>query len=152
MLGELTKEQIEDVLTSNLIGRIGCGMGKKIYVVPVTYYYDGEYVIGHTTEGMKINFLRQNPECCFEVDERKSILNWQSVIAWGTFEELTGEEANKGREKLLDRLRPFIDSERQLQPGRMGPASAHRQSTQAINPIVYRIKLKEKSGRFEIQD
>ena len=87
MLGELSKEEIEEVLKSNVIGRIGCTGNGRIYVVPITYVYDDGYVIGHTKEGMKIEFLRENPECCFEVDEMKGISHWQSVIAWGTFEE-----------------------------------------------------------------
>ena len=48
MLGELTEKEIEEVLTTNVVGRIGCSSGQRIYVVPVTYVYDGESVIGHT--------------------------------------------------------------------------------------------------------
>jgi uncharacterized protein len=90
MLGELTEKQIEEVLTSNVVGRVGCSSGQKIYVVPVSYAYDGVSIIGHTVEGMKIEFLRKNPECCFEVDEIKDLADWVSVIVWGTFEELKG--------------------------------------------------------------
>jgi uncharacterized protein len=149
MLGELSKEEIEGVLNSNVIGRIGCVGDDRVYVVPITYVYDNGYVIGHTTEGMKIEFLRQNPECCFEVDEMKSISNWQSVIAWGTFEELEGEAADKAMEKLVSKLLPLVPSETS-HVGRMGPTSSRRTSTLATNsPIVYRILLKDKSGRYE---
>ena len=40
MLGQLTNDEIEEVLKSNLLGRIGCSNGRKIYVVPVNYVYD----------------------------------------------------------------------------------------------------------------
>lgn len=148
MLGELSKEEIEEVLKSNVIGRIGCMGNGRIYVVPITYVYDDGYVIGHTKEGMKIEFLRANPECCFEVDEMKDISHWQSVIAWGTFEELKGEAAEQAMEKLIARLLPLVPSETS-HAGRMGPTSSRRMSTQGNNPIVYRILLKEKSGRYE---
>ncbi|MBL7876262.1 MAG: pyridoxamine 5'-phosphate oxidase family protein [Cyclobacteriaceae bacterium] len=148
MLGELSREEIENVLSSNVIGRIGCTGGGRVYVVPVTYVYDNGYVIGHTKEGMKIEFLRKNPECCFEVDEMKEISRWRSVIAWGTFEELEGAEADKAMEKLLARLMPLVPSETS-HASRMGPTSSKRISTQGNNPIVYRILLKEKSGRYE---
>jgi len=41
MIGQLTNEEIEEVLRSNLLGRIGCSNGKKIYVVPVNYVMMG---------------------------------------------------------------------------------------------------------------
>lgn len=148
MLGELTNTEIEQLLTSNVIGRIGCYAGQKMYVVPITYIYDGKYIIGHTVEGTKIEMLRQNPECCFEVDVMDNIANWQSVIAWGTFEELKGDDAIQAQQKLIKTLGHLMPSETS-QPERMGPASTKRTLTQGRNPVIYRIVLREKSGRFE---
>lgn len=148
MLGQLSPEEIEAVLTRNVIGRIGTAAEGKVYVVPVTYVYQNGYVLGHTSEGMKIEFLRNNPECCFEVDEMKSISNWQSVIAWGTFEELQGEIANQVMDTLVAKLAPLVPSETS-HATRMGPMPSHRSSTQQGNAIVYRILLREKSGRYE---
>lgn len=148
MLGELTKDQIEDILKSNVIGRVGCTSPDRMYIVPVTYHYDGEFVIGHTIEGMKINLLRQHPECCFQVDTIKDLKNWRSVIAWGTFEELTGDEAKSALEKLVNRITPLTPGETS-HPPRMGPDSSTRMSTFTQNPIIYRIRLKEKTGRYE---
>ena len=148
MLGELSSAEIEQLLTSNVIGRIGCYANQKMFVVPITYIYDEGYVIGHTIEGLKISILRQNPECCFEVDVMQNIANWKSVIAWGTFEELKGEAADNAQEKLIKTLGHLMPSETS-QPERMGPASTRRTLTQGRNPVIYRIRLKEKSGRFE---
>ncbi len=88
MLGELNKEQVEQVLKTEVIGRIGIYADKKIYVVPVTYAYDGTYIYGHSKDGMKIKMMRKNPQICFEVDVMQNMSNWQSVISWGEFEEL----------------------------------------------------------------
>ncbi len=148
MLGELSIEEIEQVLTDNVIGRIGCTDGVKTYVVPVTYVYSDGCVLGHTTEGLKIELLRKNPECCFEVDQMKSISNWKSVIAWGTFKELEGVEADKAMESIVTRLSPLMPSET-THVTRMGPISDKRTSTQFNNPIVYQITLKVKTGRYE---
>lgn len=148
MLGQLSPEEIEAVLTRNVIGRIGTAAEGKVYVVPVTYVYQNGYVLGHTSEGMKIEFLRNNPECCFEVDEMKSISNWQSVIGWGTFEELQGEIANQVMDTLVAKLAPLVPSET-THAARMGPMPSHRTSTQQGNAIVYRILLRERSGRYE---
>lgn len=148
MLGNLTEKQIDKVLSSNVVGRIGCSSGQKIYVVPVTYAYDGESIIGHTVEGMKIDFLRQNPECCFQVDEVKDLADWVSVIAWGTFEELKGEEASESSDLLTKRIAPMMPGNTS-QAHRMGPLPEGRQATFEKNPVIYRIRIKEKSGRFE---
>jgi uncharacterized protein len=150
MLGELTKTEIESVLTSSVIGRIGCCTNQKVLVVPVTYVYDDNFIIGHTEEGLKINMLRQNPECCFEVDIVENISNWKSVIAWGTFEELNGDDAKIALDKLVLKLSSHGPGETS-QPSRMGPTSTQRTTTQGKNSIIYRIRLKEKTGRYEKQ-
>ena len=80
MIGKLTDEQIEEVLNENVLGRIGCSDGKKIYVVPVNYAYDGKSVIAHSSLGMKIEMMRKNPKVCFEVDAMKTFTNWKSVM------------------------------------------------------------------------
>src|SRR5262245_40240540 len=98
MVGQLNDTQINNLLSSQVIGRLACSDGKKPYVVPVTYMYDGKNIYGQTNEGMKLNILRNNPNVCFEVDLMMDMANWQSVILQGTFEELDGEEANKARE------------------------------------------------------
>ncbi|MBL7872189.1 MAG: pyridoxamine 5'-phosphate oxidase family protein [Cyclobacteriaceae bacterium] len=150
MLGHLDTEEIETLLRTSVVGRIGCTFESKVYVVPVTYVYEDGYVIGHTIHGLKIDILRKNPECCFEVDEMSNISNWKSVIAWGTFEELSGAEAERASEKLHAKLAPLIPSETSY-VSRMGPISDTRTATQTNNPIVYRINLREKTGRYEKQ-
>jgi nitroimidazol reductase NimA-like FMN-containing flavoprotein (pyridoxamine 5'-phosphate oxidase superfamily) len=148
MLGSLSDSEVEALLRANVVGRIGCRYNDSMLIVPVTYAYDGTYVIGHTVEGLKIDLLRKNPECCFEVDSMKSLSNWQSVIAMGTFEEVSGEIAAAALKMLLARLDSMPTSETS-QPQRMGLSSATRAQTQTNNPIIYRIRLKEVTGRFE---
>ena len=70
MLGELTSDQIEHLLHSEVVGRIGCHAAGRTYVVPVNYAYDGEFLYGHAADGMKLQMMRENPELCFEVDRR----------------------------------------------------------------------------------
>lgn len=140
MLGELRAEDIEGVLRENIIGRIGCHAYGRIYVVPITYAYENGYVYGHSTEGMKLHMMRQNPRVCFEVDNMDDLANWRSVIAWGVFEELHSSEAARAMGLLIDQIEPHL----QGPPG----ASAHPRS--GMEPgVIYRIKLEEKTGRFE---
>lgn len=147
MLGHLTETEIEAVLQTNVIGRIGCYGGNRVYVVPVTYVYQDGYIMGHTGDGMKVEYLRSNPNCCFEVDHMENMANWQSVIAWGTFEELQGEAAQGVMQLLMQKLMPLITSQTSM-PSH-GVQQTHRADTHGVKAVVYRIKLHEKTGRFE---
>lgn len=142
MLGVLNSRQIEQVLHSEVIGRIGCLDRGRVYVVPITYVYDGTSVYGHSVDGVKLRAMRADPRVCFEVEQVDNLANWRSVIAWGTFEELRNQDAEAGMRLLVDRLMPLLVS------STSGPAheQGHQTSRQAM---VYRIRLDERSGRFE---
>ncbi len=140
MLGELSRSEVEHILHEGLIGRIGCHAYGKTYVVPITYAYDGTYVYAHSEEGMKIHMMRANPHVCFEVDAMDDLANWESVVAWGTFEELHGDQARRALELLVEQISPRIAGP----PG----ASAHP-NTSTQPAVLYRILLEEKTGRFE---
>lgn len=146
MLGELNREQIEALLKSETIVRIGCYADGNVYVVPVTYAYDGVYLYAHSKDGMKIDMMRKNPEVCIEIDAMQNMANWQSVIAKGKFEELTDKESQmKGMKFLIDKLKPLMASET-AQPSH---GLAHEQDIKGFQAVVFRIKLSDKTGRFE---
>ena len=147
MLGVLNDKQIDALLHSQLTGRIGCHADNRTYVVPVSYVYTDGNIICHTREGLKLEIMRKNPEVCFEVDNMQNMANWQRVILWGTFEALAGELAKEAMEKLIDRMKPFMTSEtaHPLEP----VVSNERRKTHGFTAIVYQIKIKEKTGRFE---
>lgn len=147
MLGNLNNKQIEHVLHSLIIGRIGCHADNRTYVVPVTYAYDGTYIYGHTKEGLKIDMMRKNPVVCFEVDIMENMSNWRSVIAWGIFEELKGlEERKAGMRILMDTVMPLMTGETTISHAM---SDSHKKSIEAMKGVVYRIKLTEKTGRYE---
>jgi nitroimidazol reductase NimA-like FMN-containing flavoprotein (pyridoxamine 5'-phosphate oxidase superfamily) len=148
MFGKLGKAQIEKVITDNIVGRLGCHADGKTYVVPISYAYDGRFIYARTFEGLKISMMRKNPDVCFQIDEMENMANWRSVVAWGTFEELTGEEErNAGLQKLIARILPEISSETvKLSPQWPFPTEDYTK----IEGIVFRIRLTEKSGRFEM--
>jgi len=147
MLGILNDKQIDTLLHSQVTGRIGCHADNRTYVVPVTYVYDEGRIICHTREGLKLDMMRKNPEVCFEVDQMENMANWQSVILWGTFEELQGTAARDAMEKLIDRMKPLMTSEtaHPFEPGE----SPERRETSGFTAIVYQLKIHTKTGRFE---
>lgn len=141
MLGELNASETERLLRDNVIGRIGCHAFGKTYVVPITYAYDGDGTIyAHSNEGMKVHMMRENPHVSFEVDRMDDFGNWESVIASGVFDELTGEEARERFAWLVDELSGRLE----------GPPGETVHPRDKMSPgVMYRIVLEEKSGRFE---
>lgn len=148
MLGELSKNQIEHVLQAQIFGRLGCYANGKMYVVPITYAYDGRCLYAHSRVGMKVNMMRKNPEVCFQVDIVDNMANWRSVIAWGKFEELKSESDRKAGLKILtERFAPFMSSDTAKPPH--GMEQAPHVVEKGMKALIFRVKLKEKTGRFE---
>lgn len=148
MLGLLSVSEIEDLLYNCNLGRIGCSCNGKVYVVPVNYIYDGNSVIAHSVEGMKIRMMRQNPFVCFEVDAVKNNKSWQSVIAQGIYHEITGErERYEAMNLFLDHMIKLKLSTTTHLP-ELQPEYLHGKHKSA-KPVIYRIILSEKTGRYE---
>jgi hypothetical protein len=165
MWGDLDEGQIDDLLKSEVIGRIGCFDGNKIYVVPITYAYDNGYIYGHTKDGLKIRMMRKNPNICFEVDWMKDMGNWKSVILYGTFEELKGDDANNGLEILMKSIMSNLDRKslptEEVASGQdhldiknfaflhsfLSPF-LHSRNNEIFEIVVYRIKVNEATGKF----
>jgi len=141
VVGELSVEEVEQVLRSNVIGRIGCHAFGQTYVVPITYAYDGKHIYGHSQDGMKMHMMRKNPHVCFEVDHMDDLANWHSVIAWGHFEEIAEAERYDAWRLLVASIEPHL---RETPPGEsLHPHEGMRTA------ILYRITLDRKTGRFE---
>lgn len=142
MLGSLSPKRIESLLGRATVGRIGTSVEGRTYVVPVTYVYDGDSVYGHAVLGQKIRMMRLNPEVCFEVEDIEDMANWQTVIASGRYEELTGDLAVAAARLIAAKLGPLMTS-RTAGPSGRGPRGAIR--------VSYRIRLTTRTGRFERQ-
>lgn len=149
MIGNLSQEAALEVLQTNILGRIGCSDGKKVYVVPVNYVFDGKHIIAHSVSGMKIDMMRKNPAVCFEVDEMYDLRNWKSVILWGEYQELTNERDRYTAMKLfVDKTMHMKISETAIPP-ETSEQRMHPRSPGNIKPIVYRIVISEITGRYE---
>jgi nitroimidazol reductase NimA-like FMN-containing flavoprotein (pyridoxamine 5'-phosphate oxidase superfamily) len=148
LLGTLTPTQIDHLLHTEVIGRIGCHADGSTYVVPITFAYEDGCVYGHSGVGRKIEVMRKNPEVCFEVEHVDTLANWQSVVADGTFEELHGTDAAHGMKVLVDRLMPLMAAEANV-PTHGAPAGTHRADTKGVEAVIYRIHLHNPAGRYE---
>jgi nitroimidazol reductase NimA-like FMN-containing flavoprotein (pyridoxamine 5'-phosphate oxidase superfamily) len=138
MMGELTTVEIERLLLESSVGRLGCHAEGRTYVVPIAYAYDGESVLAHSADGLKVRTMRANPSVCFEVDDIRGVDDWRCVIAWGTYEELWGRALEDAAGRLRERF-----------AGLSSNASAHPGHHEFDRTVVYRLRLTTKTGRFE---
>jgi uncharacterized protein len=149
MIGELKDSEIDHLLRSESVGRLGCSAEGRVYIVPVTYAFEEGCVYGHSGLGMKVRMMRANPQVCFEVDRVINQSNWQSVIAWGTYEELQTDEAMVGLQHLLARLGPMVLGFTGVPSQTLSAPLVNLAHHLLQQGVVYRIRLTERSGRFE---
>lgn len=149
MLGELNKTQINSILSSQVLGRLACTDGKVPYIVPVTYTYVDDYIYGQTNEGKKLKMLRKNNNVCLEIDMMTDMRNWKSVIVYGKFEELKNKEAEKARQILFENVFPLMTSS--TVHAYEHEVSSKVDDSTRIKDVMYRIKVKKITGRFEKQ-
>lgn len=109
MSGQMNKSEIEDFLKSQVVGRLGCTDGGKVYVVPITFAYDNGCIYGHIKDGFNVRMMHKNPSVCFETDWKEDLNNWKSVIAYGIYEELDKSEANKGLDILMNNVMSTLE-------------------------------------------
>jgi nitroimidazol reductase NimA-like FMN-containing flavoprotein (pyridoxamine 5'-phosphate oxidase superfamily) len=143
VLGRLGEAEIEDVLRTATIGRIGCRDGDSVYVVPISFVYADGCAYGHSAEGRQLTLMRATPEVCFEVEDVRRLSDWRTVVARGAFEELHGDDARAALDLLAIRFAPPG-----TRPDAGAPASSHGHST-STPPVLFRIRLLSTTGRFE---
>lgn len=86
--------EMEKMLKSAEVGRMGLCSGLKPYIIPLNFlYHKGKIVFHCAWEGRKLMIIKENPNCCFEVDafvgevsdhhETRCHLDYDSVLAYG---------------------------------------------------------------------
>ena len=135
MILEMSTSEIDEFVHSQKVGHVGCHVGGETYVVPVIYGWDAECIYVYTTEGQKVDMMRQNPRVCFEIDEYRSDGGWRSVIAQGVFEELRDDDVAHALRIISARVTSNRD------------AGSSRERGEGRVPFAFRIRTTEVSGR-----
>lgn len=87
---ELTQPECVAVLCSCRQGRLACAKDNQPYIVPIHCAFADNHLYGFSTVGQKIEWMRQNPLVCVQIDHFIRPREWQSVIVYGRYEELPG--------------------------------------------------------------
>jgi hypothetical protein len=148
MIKMLEKKKCLELLRENYVGHLGFISQSAPFVVPITYYYDAEHhsIISYSGEGHKIDGMRQNRLVSMEVDEIKTVNQWQSVLVQGEFEELSGLDAKYLLHEFAEGVKRIILQKEKESHRFIGEFSS--KISAYGNPIVYGIKIAEITGKF----
>lgn len=143
----LTDIECERLLEAQYYGHLGCCDGDEPYVVPITYAYRDGYIYGYTHEGRKIEIVRRNPKVCVQIENVKNENEWESVICWGMFEEITDPNTIRKAKLLLAEERgKFVLSGKEVP---VSPLIADTRASHEESTVVYRIKPTRMTGKAE---
>lgn len=145
---ELTINECWDVLEKTKMGRLACSLNGQPYIVPFNFAFDGrKYLYGFSTVGQKIEWMRENPLVCVEVEDVKNQEDWTTLIIFGRYEELPDvpefEDLRIYAHELLSR-RPMW-----WQPAYV--AGTHREQSEE-KPVYFRILIEKITGHRAVSD
>ena len=145
IITEMDKSECMALLGSSQVGRLACARGGQPYVVPITFAADGNFLYGFSLVGRKIDWMRDNPAVCVQVDEYRAAREWRCVVVYGRYEELPdliGWKVQRERAwSLLSRHAQWWE------PGGLKPM------VEAPTPhLFYRIIIDEITGRHARDD
>jgi hypothetical protein len=135
---------IEEILQNGKYGVLSVQGTDYPYGVPLSYAFKGDDIYLHmAVAGLKLELLRAAPKVSFcvvgeaEPLPEKFSMAYQSVIVFGTAEELFEQEKAAALELLLLKYSP-----EQLERGREYIKAAGGRT------LVYKIAIKQRSGKY----
>jgi uncharacterized protein len=140
VIEEITERECSAILAATNVARLACSLNNQPYVVPLHVDLDGEFLYSYATLGQKIEWMRQNPLVCLEVDELIAHDQWASVVVFGHYEELPHTPEYEDSRRVAERL--F-----QRHPMWWEPASVPLGANEQRRPIVFRIRIGHLTGR-----
>lgn len=131
VIRDLPTDQMEALLQTAIVYRIACTHPDqdRPYLVPIALAYAGGALFGHTGPGTKLRAMRANPHVTIEVDHADASDTWESVVADGTYVELTDSEATSALRHIYPEPQTLPDL--------------------GVNTVIFRIDLTNKTGRYE---
>lgn len=142
LIHALTDEECIAILERNHLGHLACSRLDQPYVVPIHYSYDParHCVFGFSTIGQKVEWMRQNPRVCLEIEEIVDRYRWATVVVTGRYEEIHQAEGD------ADTRRSAEDLFRTRREWWL-PAAAKLPGQEREGVVVYRIRIVGMTGR-----
>ena len=145
----LTEKENKEVLAGNYLGNIAYISGSSPFMVPMTYYFDGDAIIGYSSEGHKTNAMRKNNNISLHVLEIKDVNNWTSVLVHGLYEELKDGDAKRCLRKFAGGIKDIVLKKEEKNLHFISEFSSKIYNDEI--PVVFKIVIDEIKGKRRIR-
>ncbi|WP_324028117.1 pyridoxamine 5'-phosphate oxidase family protein [Maribacter sp. BPC-D8] len=144
---DISVSESTSILRENYNGHLAYIADGKPYVIPITYFFDAgdNSIISYTAEGHKINAMRKNNDVSVVVEQIQSMVNWESALVHGTFEELEGSTAKEKLHQFTEGIKAIIRRKENKNIEFINEFSS--KSYSRGTPIVYKINIEKVTGK-----
>lgn len=146
IIREMSRQECLELLAAGRLGHLGCSRDGQPYVVPVHYAFANNSLFSFSVPGQKVEWMRDNPKVCFQVQVRDENRGWRSVVVNGVFEELPDRIGSK-----IERDHAWSLLERHAnwwEPGSLKPMNEALPG----GAVFYRIRIESLTGRQSIDE
>ncbi|MFD2915800.1 pyridoxamine 5'-phosphate oxidase family protein [Psychroserpens luteus] len=148
MIRTLKQNESSRLLETNYIGNLSYIYQNRPFIAPITYFFDkaNDVIIGYSAEGHKINAMRKNNNVSLSVSGIDSVNSWESVLAQGTFVELSGSDAKAQLHIFSLGVKDLIINKEHRKLDFISEFSSKIYKDDL--PIVFQIKIEEITGKM----
>ena len=147
LIHELNPDECAQVLSRSDLGRLGCARFDQPYIVPIHFSFDPERncLYAFSTVGQKIDWMRENPKVCVEVEDIADKNHWATVVVIGRYEEIHRDPSEAEARRRAEHL--F-----QERPEWWLPAAGQARPREHHQMVLYRIHIDRLTGRRAARD
>jgi nitroimidazol reductase NimA-like FMN-containing flavoprotein (pyridoxamine 5'-phosphate oxidase superfamily) len=135
---ELSRDEIEQILARNTVGRIAFSLHDRVDIQPIHYVYERGWLYGRTSDGEKISTIAHNQWVAFEVDEIADTFDWRSVVLHGSFWVLHPRGSPRA-EEIWAKAAELVN--------KLVPGSLTENDPVGFRQILFRIAVSDIRGR-----
>lgn len=147
LIHELSEDDCFEVLGHSSVARLACAREDQPYIVPIHFFFDRgrRCLYAFSTIGRKIEWMRDNPKVCLEVENIADPQQWTTVVVIGRYLEIhrTPEDAESRRraELLFEQRQEW-----------WLPAAGRTQAGEHGDVVVYGIVIDHITGRRAVRN
>ena len=141
LIEEMTDPECRAMLAGRNLAHLSCALNNQPYIVPMYVDFDDQFLYGYAPLGLKIEWMRQNPLVCLEIDQVITNTRWASVVVFGRYEELPDTPEFESARMVAERL--FLKRPMWWEPAASVPVA----DAQPRARIVFRIRIGRMTGR-----
>jgi len=142
-LRNMTHDECLTMMEGAHYGHLACSFEGQPYVIPIYFAFQARVAYSFSMPGRKVEWMRQNPKVCLQVEEELPKGSWRSVVINGRFQELSDDDVWRG-----ERMHAWELLERHLNWWEIGSLKIEQVPLAHVSQhLFYGIYLNDISGR-----